>query len=102
MLALLGGVVAYDSQAFKASDEDMERVWNRPNCEDVTEEWIRDPTKNLRNISIPWADVRKRITKVEKDETTGEPLPLFPGNMPAVMSILFEVAGEDGMRDLNL
>ena len=28
-------------EAFKASDEDMERVWNKPDCEDVTEEYIR-------------------------------------------------------------
>jgi hypothetical protein len=52
-------VLAYDSQAFKADEATIERVWNKPHCDDMTGEAL---SKNqFPGAKIPWAEIRKRI-----------------------------------------
>lgn len=68
-------VLAYDSQAFKASEEQMHRTWNVGDCRDVTEEALRDGKfEHLGPVRLPWASLRLAMTEIERDEEAGRKL----------------------------
>ena len=72
---------AYDSQAFQASNEQMDRVWNIPNCDDVTKEAISEGGKFHGKTRIAWADYRRKIVKES----------IYPHNLPVIVNELFQV-----------
>ncbi|CAD7934901.1 unnamed protein product [Amoebophrya sp. A25] len=72
-------VRGYDSQAFKASEDQLRRVWNLPDCSDVTQEAVTNGT-TFPAHSIVWADEKPKLA------ATGG----YPANLPVVMEILFE------------
>lgn len=71
--------IGFDSQAFQASPDQMNRVWNIPNCEDVTAESLEPGGQFHGQVSVPWGDFRMRIV----NETQ------YPHNLEIIMNDIF-------------
>ena len=67
---------AYDSQAFKATEDQMNRVWNIPNCDDITTAAMQ--RGGFREATLPWGEAREEML------AAGE----YPKNVPVVLNMM--------------
>eukprot|EP00392_Amoebophrya_sp_AT5.2_P013697 g13826.t1 len=69
----------YDSQAFKASEEQLHRVWNLPDCSDVTKVAVENGT--FPSSSLVWAEEKQRLTEKAYPENVGVAMELLFGKL---------------------
>ncbi|CAD7924264.1 unnamed protein product [Amoebophrya sp. A120] len=82
-------VRSYDSQAFKASEEQLNRVWNIPDCSDVNAEAVEQGT--FPADSVLWSEEKPRLAAEA-----------YPKNLPVVTDLLFtKILGEAQQQGLE-